>query len=240
MALYQHVCCRLVLLRDGFTQAIIPAAEWDDFERAMRTPLPTSFRLSTISSIRPRLLKDLRTILQFDPVDIDGVTVRPPAYVLACGVCARGIVADASGCTLCSPLPWYPDNLAWSINCHKRLLRKNDALKKVQKWLVTHSDMGDVWRQEAVSMIPALMLDVKPHHFVLDLCAAPGSKTSQLVDMLHRSAGATPPTGVVVANEMNSKRAYMLTHRVRNPCAHLSPSLPLTLPIPVYPYHMSR
>ena len=39
------------------------------------------------------------------------------------------------------------------------------------------SDFGpDTPRQEAVSMIPPIVLQVEPHHRVLDMCAAPGSK----------------------------------------------------------------
>jgi hypothetical protein len=29
-------------------------------------------------------------------------------------------------------------------------------------------------------MVPVLCLDIKPHHAVLDMCASPGSKTSQV------------------------------------------------------------
>ena len=43
--------------------------------------------------------------------------------------------------------------------------------------------MGGVSRQEAVSMIPPLLLQVEPHHRVLDMCAAPGSKTAQLLEV---------------------------------------------------------
>ena len=42
-------------------------------------------------------------------------------------------------------------------------------------------------RQELVSMVPAAVLKVEPSHLVLDLCAAPGSKTTQLLELLHRS-----------------------------------------------------
>jgi 16S rRNA C967 or C1407 C5-methylase (RsmB/RsmF family) len=43
-------------------------------------------------------------------------------------------------------------------------------------------------------MIPPLLLGVEPHHFVLDMCAAPGSKTAQLVEALHANdeAGQIP------------------------------------------------
>lgn len=34
-------------------------------------------------------------------------------------------------------------------------------------------------------MIPPLLLDIKSHHKVLDVCAAPGSKTVQIIEMMH-------------------------------------------------------
>jgi multisite-specific tRNA:(cytosine-C5)-methyltransferase len=34
-------------------------------------------------------------------------------------------------------------------------------------------------------MIPPLFLDVQPHHLVLDACAAPGSKTAQIIESMH-------------------------------------------------------
>ena len=51
---------------------------------------------------------------------------------------------------------------------------------------------GNISRQETVSMIPPLVLDVKPHHKVLDMCAAPGSKTAQLIEALHSQEGVIP------------------------------------------------
>jgi 16S rRNA C967 or C1407 C5-methylase (RsmB/RsmF family) len=41
-------------------------------------------------------------------------------------------------------------------------------------------------------MIPPLVLDVQPHHKVLDMCAAPGSKTAQLIEALHAQEGTIP------------------------------------------------
>jgi 16S rRNA C967 or C1407 C5-methylase (RsmB/RsmF family) len=62
-------------------------------------------------------------------------------------------------------------------------------------------------------MIPPLLLDVQPEHAVLDMCAAPGSKTAQLIEMLHN--GDTPPTGIVIANDVENKRCYTLTHQTK-------------------------
>ena len=83
-------------------------------------------------------------------------------------------------------------------------------------------------------MLPPLLLDVQPHHAVrdefiictrrlsqyvraqvLDMCAAPGSKTAQLLEAVHRgSTHAQPPTGFVIANDADARRAHMLV-RIR-------------------------
>ncbi len=34
-------------------------------------------------------------------------------------------------------------------------------------------------------MIPPLFMDVNHDHAVLDMCAAPGSKTTQIIEMMH-------------------------------------------------------
>ena len=46
-------------------------------------------------------------------------------------------------------------------------------------WLQKEAKRGSVVRQELVSGVPAALLDVRPGMSVLDVCAAPGSKTSQ-------------------------------------------------------------
>ena len=59
---------------------------------------------------------------------------------------------------------------------------------------------------EAVSMIPPFLLGVEPHHKVLDLCAAPGSKTSQILEMMHtrEMVDGTAPTGMQMPNDRPS------------------------------------
>jgi 16S rRNA C967 or C1407 C5-methylase (RsmB/RsmF family) len=63
---------------------------------------------------------------------------------------------------------------------------------------------------------------VQRHHSVLDLCASPGSKTSQALEMLHQpnpdsinldSPEREPSRGFVVANELVPLRAYVLAAR---------------------------
>jgi 16S rRNA C967 or C1407 C5-methylase (RsmB/RsmF family) len=65
-------------------------------------------------------------------------------------------------------------------------------------------------------MVPPLALDVHPHHKCLDMCAAPGSKTSQLLEVISRSACSLDEhQGIVVANDADTDRAYMLVHQCR-------------------------
>ncbi len=63
-------------------------------------------------------------------------------------------------------------------------------------------------------MIPPVVLDVKPHHKVLDMCAAPGSKTAQLIEAIHADETVIP-SGLVVANDADNSRCYMLVHQAK-------------------------
>lgn len=84
-------------------------------------------------------------------------------------------------------LQWYPQECAYKLGTDRRTIRKLDALNDLHQWLIRHTDNGNITRQEAVSMVPPLALNVSPEHKCLDMCAAPGSKTSQLLEVVNRS-----------------------------------------------------
>jgi 16S rRNA C967 or C1407 C5-methylase (RsmB/RsmF family) len=94
-------------------------------------------------------------------------------------------------------------------------LRKLPLLAGLHEWLKNANESGSITRQEAVSMIPPLLLGVQPGHRVLDMCAAPGSKTSQLLEALHAAPGGTLPAGFVMANDSDLKRCNLLTHQTK-------------------------
>jgi len=63
------------------------------------------------------------------------------------------------------------------VRGRRRPRRRRRVLKA---FLTEQQNRGALARHELVSMLPALLLGIEPHHNVLDLCAAPGSKTTQV------------------------------------------------------------
>jgi 16S rRNA C967 or C1407 C5-methylase (RsmB/RsmF family) len=63
-------------------------------------------------------------------------------------------------------MPWYPNRLAWHMNFSRSQLRKLPALEELHEFMKKENEAGAITRQEAVSMIPPLFLDLKPHHYV--------------------------------------------------------------------------
>jgi len=72
---------------------------------------------------------------------------------------------------------------------------------------ITHN-LGLIYVQEVASMIPVMVLDPRPGEVVLDLCAAPGSKTTQIAQQMENA-------GLLVANEISRKRMRGLIHNLK-------------------------
>jgi multisite-specific tRNA:(cytosine-C5)-methyltransferase len=124
----------------------------------------------------------------------------------------------------------------------KQVIRRFAPFASFQKFLVAETDVGNISRQEVVSMIPPLLMDLRPGMTCLDMCAAPGSKSAQLMEMIHTGeedamlqvakqvkeggASAEPfgpegladdgrTTGLLIANDSDHKRAHMLVHQMK-------------------------
>lgn len=194
-------------------QGIMPdPAEFDEMMRVFRLPLPSTFRIASgrdfTSQVEHFMSREMLPACA--DIEYDGEEVSKP-----------------------TPLPWYPHNLGWNLDVKKMVLRKQSQFKALHQWLVRETESGMISRQEAVSMIPPLFLNVQHDHIVLDLCAAPGSKTAQLLEGVHApllgsdgkiegAAFDSMPLGLVVANELDSKRANLLSHQTsRLPSANI-------------------
>jgi NOL1/NOP2/sun family putative RNA methylase len=100
---------------------------------------------------------------------------------------------------LLEPVPWCGEGF-WIE--HKGEEKRRDVGN-----LIEHS-LGYIYVQEAVSMIPPVVLNPKPGEIVLDMCASPGSKTTQLAAIMKNK-------GVLVANDFTGERLMPLGVNVR-------------------------
>ncbi|KAM4549650.1 RNA cytosine C(5)-methyltransferase NSUN2 [Fundulus diaphanus] len=181
-------------------QGLIPEGEFEQFMEAMREPLPATIRITGYKSHAKEILHCLKDkyFKDIQELEIDGQKIEAP-----------------------QPLSWYPDEQAWHTNMSRKIIRKSPLLEKFHQFLVSETESGNISRQEAVSMIPPLLLKIESHHKILDMCAAPGSKTAQLIEMLHSDMDVPFPEGFVIANDVDNKRCYLLVHqakRLNSPC----------------------
>jgi NOL1/NOP2/sun family putative RNA methylase len=93
-------------------------------------------------------------------------------------------------------VPWYPDAFVLEE------ARERDA--EAWDW---YGD-GRIYLQSLSSMIPALVLAPQPGELVLDIAAAPGSKTTQMAALMGNQ-------GRILANDADAIRAERLAYNVR-------------------------
>lgn len=92
-------------------------------------------------------------------------------------------------------LPWFPD----------AFILKNKSQRELTE---TPLYMGGfIYIQNLSSMIPPLVLDPQPDEVILDITAAPGSKTTQMAAMMKNS-------GQIVANDRSRVRNFILKHNL--------------------------
>lgn len=70
-----------------------------------------------------------------------------------------------------------------------------------------YHEAGVYYIQEPSAMSPVAYLDVKPGDRVLDLCAAPGGKSTQIAALMHGQ-------GILVSNEIMPDRAKILSENI--------------------------
>ena len=97
---------------------------------------------------------------------------------------------------------WYND----------ALIIKNANEKEIQKLDIY--EKGYIYLQSLSSMIPPLVLNPKPGEKVLDLTAAPGSKTTQMAVMMKND-------GYILANELDKIRCERLQYNVEKQGANI-------------------
>lgn len=93
------------------------------------------------------------------------------------------------------------EKVPWSTNA---FLIQRDRQETVDTLMATDLyKEGYFYIQSFSSMIPALVLDPQPEDMILDIAAAPGSKTTQMAAMMQNE-------GMIVANDISPNRIYKL------------------------------
>ena len=90
---------------------------------------------------------------------------------------------------------WQLDPVSW---CKDAFFIKHETGRRDLGNTIEHQ-LGYFYIQEAVSLVPPLILQPQKGESVLDMSAAPGSKTSQLAQLMEN-------TGLIVANDSDAKR----------------------------------
>jgi NOL1/NOP2/sun family putative RNA methylase len=113
----------------------------------------------------------------------------------------------------CNTLKLPPDQLLerlrkrWNVSqpypdFPEIMLIENDLLPGELGNSIEHL-LGYYYIQEVSSMLSVIALDPKPNEFVLDLCASPGSKTTQIATKMQNS-------GTLIANDLKLDRIVIL------------------------------
>jgi len=99
-------------------------------------------------------------------------------------------------------------NKRWKVSQpfenHKEIMVIESGLNPGDLGNAVEHLLGYYYVQEISSMMSAIALDVKPGDFVLDLCASPGSKTTQIAAMMNNE-------GTIIANDVALDRIMILS-----------------------------
>lgn len=100
-----------------------------------------------------------------------------------------------------TPVPWYPDAVVLANDVRERDVWETEAYRT-----------GSLYLQSLSSMLPPLVLGPLPGADVLDMCAAPGGKTSQMAALGTGEAGER--AAHITACEFSRPRADKLEHNL--------------------------
>lgn len=95
---------------------------------------------------------------------------------------------------------WHLEPVSW---CKESFFITFKEGKRFDIGNLEEHQLGYLYIQDAASMLPPVVLNPRPEEFVLDLCAAPGSKTTQMAAMMEN-------TGMLIANDVDVGRVKPL------------------------------
>ncbi|KAJ9455678.1 tRNA (cytosine(34)-C(5))-methyltransferase [Diplonema papillatum] len=224
--------------------------EWEKFLAAMLRPLPTTFWIAKTDA-RAAAVKEVLHKYRREAERANAARLSQKQD----GTTPEGEADGADSNVVVKPLDWVDNEDAWFIDAPRATLRKDPVFEPLHKFLIRNTERGVISRQEEASMVPVHLLDIQAESRCLDLCAAPGSKTAQMLCHLSHAnyqkfgrmgvpgqpAAGGPPDGdhhrvvsrvdytgdegLVVANDMSAERVNILVHQIKR----LAPLYPLAV-----------
>lgn len=150
----------------------------------MTFPLPEAF-LSRMQQLLPQKSEYEAFIQSYDIDHYQALRINPLKG-------DAGTLFSHLGCTL-TPVPWCSTGFYYPQELHPGKSPYHEA--------------GAYYIQEPSAMAPAAYLDAQPGEKILDLCAAPGGKSTQI-------AGAMRGQGLLISNEIHPARARILSENI--------------------------
>lgn len=175
-------------------QQICTDEEFQDFIASLSSPLP--------SSLRVNMSHPLRLLLEF-----------------VFNLQSERLLEEDPGRALIMEKRLNQSCKSYLVSQYSRkTLKRESLLADLHSLIVYQDEFGTISSQELVSMLPCVALDVRPGHFVLDMCSAPGSKSTQMLDEVlssrNKHLGIDLQKGVFICNDASSKRLDTLSSRI--------------------------
>lgn len=150
----------------------------------MAFPLPEAF-LSRMQQLLPEKSEYESFIQSYDNDYYQALRINPLKG-------DAGTLFSHLGCTL-MPVPWCSTGFYYP--------------QELRPGKSPYHEAGAYYIQEPSAMAPAAYLDAQPGEKILDLCAAPGGKSTQI-------AGAMRGQGLLISNEIHPARARILSENI--------------------------
>lgn len=186
---------------------LVSEPEWTDFLKSNLKPTPVSLRIIP----QHRLCS----------IPLDSVPGIPSQAIALKEYMKQKYVAAVNKQVIedkpveFKPLEWYPNELGWVTNFNNDDIKKYLGLKQLDDFLWNGKQEFHIVREEIWSMLPPLLLDIQPHHKVLDMMCAPGFMASHISEMLHADPNLAND-GLLICNDWQMDRMqYRWTQGVK-------------------------
>lgn len=152
-------------------------------DKTLLSPLPVEFLRRLHQMYKNNTEEILKTFKNPKPTTFRVNTIKLSVNEVITAINTQGFETE--------PVPWYDQ----AFILRSKTLRDLTDTEQYKR--------GQIYVQNLSSMIPALVLAPNPTDKVLDICAAPGSKATQLAVIMNNQ-------GRITANDSSKNRIYRL------------------------------